>query len=426
VPLGAQIVPPGHDKKFSDTLSREAGERDMAMIRAMNPPTIRKELTRPPIREPELPPDFASRAAKLDKEIVERGIGVDRSKLLALGKERFTKLLALDCEARGEQRIFGPRIDFSRWPGVEFAFARIGAAQASIPERRHSEVLSGAGIDREAVRGIAGFDDLWKTTAEPRAVRAVYAFRDVFEPLLFSRSLLNRIGDDNRLHSNFFCGGNPRKVPLFRDWLKTLPAPLLSVSVREPLWHLVAWLSGERAPAPSQSDLAREFFGVRSPDANQLRFCDALMQGFALGLDSWNLWQYCGRLTRKAWDIDELTRWRQTLAKRFPRIANFHNEILAFFYRDVGTREGAHRQLDDKAHRLFIDEIVHDRLQQISFLVALAVEDALPGSLVARFQSWFLIEGAKQPKTLGEKITEALRTAFPGARFTVTIAEDVT
>ena len=301
---------------------------------------------------------------------------------------------------------------------MKLAFGNIGAAEASIPERTTTECLVGSGLDRDAVRYLDGFQDLWKIFyAQPRAVRAVYAFRDVFESLVFGRSLLEGIGDDNRLRSNFFVGGNARKVLLFRDWLQTLQGPLLRVSIRDPLFALIAWLAGERTPAPTPGDLAREFSDVRAPDADRLRFCEALAQGFALGLNHWQLWQHVGRLTRKAHDHDTLMRWRLTLAKGFPRIEAFHKTLRAAFTREMGYGINNHLELDDKRHRLFLDEIIHDCSQQFSFVVAMAINDALPDCLVACFQNWFLAETAKPPKALAENIDEALQTAFPGSTF---------
>ncbi|PYK64987.1 MAG: hypothetical protein DME50_10650 [Verrucomicrobia bacterium] len=255
----------------SEALGREAAQREMAKIRAMNPPPWRRS-RRPPIREAELSADFATRIAKLDQEIVERGVAVDRSKLLMLGKSRFAELLAADREARGIQRVFRPRNDFSRWSSVQLAFARVGALESSIRARSNSEILAGAGVDREAAREIVGLQDLWKSIGYPPSIKALYNFHDRFASLIFGRSLLERIGDDNRVHSNFFCGGSQRKVLLFREWIRTLRGPILSISLRDPLWTLIAWMAGDKSPAPDASELAKEIFGVRAPNAEALRF----------------------------------------------------------------------------------------------------------------------------------------------------------
>jgi hypothetical protein len=410
-----------HSQGPSNALLHEAAQRDMEMVRAMNPPQFHSETPATQLPEPVLPDDFASRAVMLDRQIVEHGIAVDRKKLVSLGQDRFRQLLERDREARSEQRVFRTGHDFSRWSGVDFAFATIGALEATgIPARTNHEILSGAGVDREAVRTIDSFSDLWKSTTEPRSVRALFAFRDLFESLVFGRSLLEQIADDNRVHSKFFAGGYPsRKVSLFRSWLSTLRGPLLSVSVRQPHFALIAWLAGERTPVPSPTHLVHEFFSVRAPNKGQLLFCDALLQGFALGKSGWQLWEHVGRLTRKATDQVELEHRRSTLAKRFPAIERFHARVKRCFYRPVGD----HLERDDKGHWLFLDEITHDCLQQLSLMVALTVEDALPDSLVARFESWFLCEAAKPPKALQQKIDEALKAAFPGSNFHVTVEE---
>jgi hypothetical protein len=425
--LSPGIPPPGAEHgyrspKVSETLGREAAEREMALVRAMNPPSLR-QAPAPELRAPTLPDDFAQRCAELDKKIVEHGVGIDRDRLILLGKERFQQLLEADREARIE-RGFGPHIDLSRWGSVQFAFANLGALEATaIRERTNSEILSGAGLDRGRVQSITSFEDLWKSTSMPRAVSAVYTFRGLFESLLFARSLLEQIGDDNRLHSVFFADGNPRKVLLFRDWIQTLRGPLVSVAVRQPLFTLMSWMAQEKEPAPGPGELAREFFDVRAPAKEQLRFTEALLEGFCQGLDSWDLWQFVGRLTHKAPDLGLLEDWRRVLAQRFPGIAEFHHDIACCFYRPVGS---GGLELDHKRHRLFIDGLVHDHLQQISFVIALAVDDALPGSLVARFQSWFLCETAKPPQALHDKIDEALKIAFPDSTFTVEMAEEAT
>jgi hypothetical protein len=69
-PFRAEVSSPQHNENFTAALSREASAR------AMNPPAWEAP-TKPPIREAELPADFASIAAKLDREIVARGVGID-------------------------------------------------------------------------------------------------------------------------------------------------------------------------------------------------------------------------------------------------------------------------------------------------------------------------------------------------------------
>jgi hypothetical protein len=417
VPFGTEVSLPQHSTEVSEAISREAGERDLAMLRAMNPPTFEAS-TKPSIREPELPADFASNAARLDREIVDRGIAVDREKLLALGKERFARLLEADRLARDEQRVFGTRTDFTRFESVQFALA--GAFAAAIPRRRHAEILSGHGADREAAAQISSFNDLWKLASEPRAVRAVHQFRDEFESLVFARSLLEQIGDDNRVRSRFFVGGSGRKVALFSDWLAVLE-PLVSVTVRGALFSIVSWLANEKQPSVGVLQLAQEISGARVPRLHEIRLAQALFSGFLLGYDGWELWDYVGSRTRCAPDFEALVHWRKVLSKRFRAIGDFHAELASRFYRDIGTREGAHRQLDATAHQRFVDQTVNGCLNVVSALVAIAATDAQP---VARFQNSILLEG-KTPKFLQARIESELATAFPSSTFSVAISEDV-
>ena len=179
IPLGVEYSTPTHDKKFSEALSREAGERDMAMVRALNPPS-RTAPTEPEVRTAILPDDFKEQFARADREIYGRGVAVDRERLLSLGKERFTRLLETDRAARSTQRTIGSKTDLTRWASVEFAFANRGLLTATIPRRKTAEVYSGQGADREAAAQISAFDDLWKITSEPVAVRDIFAFRDEF------------------------------------------------------------------------------------------------------------------------------------------------------------------------------------------------------------------------------------------------------
>ena len=86
----------------------------MAQIAALGRPRLPKpEL--PVLKAPSLPDDFAQRLAALDKEIFERGLAVDRERLLSLGRERFEQLLGLDRKARSWQKV----ADFTRWESVQ-------------------------------------------------------------------------------------------------------------------------------------------------------------------------------------------------------------------------------------------------------------------------------------------------------------------
>jgi len=412
VPLGTEVSLPQHDKKVFEALSREAGERDLAMTRAMNPPPF-KAPTQPEVRAPILPENFNEQLARVDREIYERGVAIDRERLLSLGKERFTRLLESDRAARASQRIIGTRIDLTHFESVQFAFANVGAFAAAVPRRKLADVASGRGADREAAAQICGFDDLWKITSEPAAVRDVLAFRDVFEQLLFARSLLERLGEDDRAHSQFFTGGSARKAELFSSWLSVLGAPLVSVTLQNALFSIFSWLAQEKAPPVDLIALAQEFSSMRAPTQSAIRFAAAVFDGFLLGFDSWQLWNYVGNRTRIAADHTSVTQWRAMLAKRYRAIENFHPELSAHFYKHIGD----HRQFESRRHRLFLDQIVNDCLNSISALIAIAVADAKP---VARFQKSILCE---QPPKSRAKIHATLAAVFPHATFQIEVNE---
>ena len=54
--------------------------------------------------------------------------------------------------------------------------------------------------------------------------------------------MLERLSPDGRLRSRFLCGGADAKVDLFRQWLAVLQGPLVSVTLVQPLFGLMAWL----------------------------------------------------------------------------------------------------------------------------------------------------------------------------------------
>jgi hypothetical protein len=414
VPLGAKVVLPETGHQFSDALAREASERDMAMMKSMNPPAW-KPPTEPEVRKPVLPDDFKERLATVDKAIVERGVAIDRTKLVTLGKERFARLLEADHEARAE-RLIGTRIDLTRWFSMQFALGNIGALESPlVPRLKTAEIYAGAGQDREAAAQILGFDDLWKVTQEPRAVRGVYRFRDQLETLLFGRGLLAHLGKDDRARSPFFVRGNGRRVGCFASWVSVLRPPVASVTVKNPVWSVLQWLSGEKRSPVDSVSLAQEFSGMRAPGQREIQLAEAVWDGFLLNLDSWALWDYVGRRTRLAPDHAQLLTWRKELWKRFPALARFHQDVAAHFYKHVGD----HRQFEAQRYRLFIDQVVNDALATISALIAIATADCKP---VARFESWILCE--QPPKAIAE-IHAALAKAFPGSRFQLDIQDAI-
>ena len=294
----------------------------------------------PRLKAAVLPNDFNSRVTELDAAIFKRGIAVDADKVLEVGKQCFALLLESDHQARSEQRVIGGTTDLTDWLSVERSFQMAGALELSIiPRRKTAEIAAGYGKDREAARQINGFVDLWKASAssEPRAVRAVYDFHDRFVALTFGQSMVERIGDDGRLHSRFFCGGHGRKVTLLADWLGVLKGELASVKLRNPLWTLVAWLANEEAQPPFVREVGRELYGCREPDRQQVRTVEALLDGFALGFNGWGLWEFVGRRTRSVNPLPgQLDEWRKELARRYRQIEQFPRELRPAFYRNVG------------------------------------------------------------------------------------------
>ena len=94
-----------------------------------------------------------------------------------------------------------------------------------------------------------------------------------------------------------------------------------------------------------------------------------------------------------------------------------HDALRAIFTRQIaGASYNQILQFDANAHRSFIQSL----LNQLSGLLALALEETLPGTIVARFQYWLLCEvnGEKAknfPKSfLRDLIGEKLEAAFPG------------
>ena len=394
----------------------EAAERDMAYVRALNPPRV-PQPEPPQLRQPVLPDGFD--AAAIDEAILERGIAIDRDRILSLGRGRFAELLALDRTARGSQRIIGSSTDLTSWQSVEFAFAQAGALATQVPKRTMTEEMSGSGLDRHAAAQINGFDDLFKATADRQPVRDVLAFHDAFESLVFGQSIAEQLSSDGRLRSRFFCGGTGEKVD---DWLGALQGPHFKVALVDPLGPLFGWLAGEQTPLPLPAEFAHECYNNRSLSPEQIKVARAVLDGFVLDYRGWALWDYVGRRTRTALDEGLLETWRKELSKRFRAIAEFH-EVLRYSFNKPVTRFGeSYLKFDAGAHRAFIDGMVAKLLQAVSLLAAQAVQET--HTVVARFCDSLLVEGEpKQTAVLIERIADKLNAAFAGADFNIVIEE---
>jgi hypothetical protein len=419
-PLGVPLETPESQKAIVAAASSEAAQRDMAMMRDLNQGLSSPKPPPPQLRAPVLPDDFAAQVRELDQKIYARGVAVDSERLLSLGRERFQELLAAEREARTE-RVIGTRCDLTSFPSSYYAFALNGALQhIPVPTPTTAQEYQGAGQELDEMRQLEGFDDLWKLCgAEPRAVRAIYAFRNIVEALILGQSLFTCIEDDGRVHHKFFArGSSGNKVGYFEQWLSSLKGPHHKVTITNRLGALVFWLAWERSPLPDARDLAREWFGVRAPSPEQIKFAAALFDGWALNYKDWALWQFVGRQIRTLPDRALLERWSDELQKRFPRIDVFHRQVAGCFLKPVGD----HHEFEPARHRRFIDATVLNLSNALSTVVGLTIEGATSGVLVARFDDWLLLEG-KPPKFLQSRIESELATAFPSASFQIAVAE---
>jgi hypothetical protein len=401
-----------HDRiEACEIAAREEMARDRAMFGT--PRRAQPELE---VKAPTLPEDFKAQVVALDEKIFSRGIAIDRERLLSLGRERFEQLLAADRKApRGR---IGAGVDVSQWQSVQSALSAYECA--SVPRRTTNEQVSGSGKDREATRQIAGFVDLWKATHERQEVlRDIYGFRDMFESLCFGQSILDRLSKDGRVRSRFFCGGKGRRLELLRDWEQVLQSTLTRVTLIQPLWHLLVFLADEKATTPSVIDLAKEFYGVRSPSKEQIKIVQSVFDGFLLGHREWPLFEYVGRQTRSMIDEPRLSSWRKELATRFIRVAAWHEEVRAFFVRDVqsGDVRYAHREPDTKTHRAFLDSMITELRDATGALLALGLQDVSKHTVIARFQDRVLVESKHKLEDKRTQIARQLAIAFPRSTF---------
>jgi hypothetical protein len=334
--------------------------------------------------------------------------------LIQLGRKRFLDLLALDRQARTEQRVIGTNCDFTSWPSVAYAFTNAGALNTGIRPRKTSEAWAGSGEDRERAGQFSSFSDLWKSVTEPRAVRHIFAFHDKLESLIFGMSLLERASDDGKIHNKFFSSGKP--AGRFADWLAVLEQPCIAVTLLDSIGDLVAWVANERTSAPRPLEYAKELFGIRAPSVGQIKVATAFWRAFCLGYVSpWDIWDYIGRETKIRTETTALERWRADLLRQYSRIAQFHNELRSYFFKPLG---GNQFRFDEGTHRFFLNGNIRKLSNRLSAVVALAVEEALPlpGAVVARFADSILAvttNRVKHKAKLDAYIYQKLQAAFP-------------
>ena len=406
------------------TASREQAELEASYRRAMNGPPRHSIQQEPPrLRAPELAEDFVQQVTALDEKIFDRGVGFSRERLDSLGREQFQKLLAFDHEARTEQRAIDTGVDLSSWTSVQRRVLAVHnlLAQVPVPRRKISEEYAGINSETDEVRGVAGFNDLWKAAgAEPRAIRAIHVFRACFESLAFGHSLLERISADGRLRSRFFCGGAGSRSAVFADWLSALEGKHWRVTLNNSLQSVVCWLADETS-LPDTLALARDWTALRCPNEKQIATTQAVLDGFFLNYKDWHFWQYVGRRTRTLPDRYAIKVWREQLHKQFPKVAAFHRDLEAGFYKPTGN----HYRFDSQAHRSFVDQTLSDLQNCVSGAMALTVTENSSAAIVARFSDWLLFEPkkAKPNGSLAKNIETKLATVFPNAKFQVQLTE---
>jgi hypothetical protein len=404
------------DREVVAAASRKAAQRDLALMRALNSatPVVKPELV---LRKPILREDYFEQATKLDEAIYRRGVAIDRDRLLELGREWFNQLLVADREARAFQRVIGTRRDLSSWPTVYLPFAQTGAlSQIPVPPRKQYEQLYGINKEIDSIREVTGFVDLWKFgRAQPQAIQAITAFHDCFATLMLGQSMLKRISDYGRLRSRFFTGGHGAKAERFHQWLSAVDKGHTTIRFNNALQAAVFWLAGETSEPPDLLDLAREYSNTRVPSKADIKFAQAVLDGFLLNHKGWSLWQFVGRRTQ-ALPYDQLLQiCSGRLERRFRRVQFFHHEVEQCFWRPVGN----HNELDLTAWRGFINRVVNDLRDCVSSLAALAVEES-GATVTARFQNSLLCESEPNAQ-LVDAISEKLGAAFPRVAFKVTI-----
>jgi hypothetical protein len=118
------------------------------------------------------------------------------------------------------------------------------------------------------------------------------------------------------------------------------------------------------------------------------------------------------------------------LAKQFPAIADFHEQIRVCFWRNAGDGGAfsGYRAFETNAHRAFIDQTIRELLHCVSSVVALVIEETLPHALVARFSDSMLLAKEKSLardafEILCMSISDKLAVAFAGSTFNVQIEE---
>jgi hypothetical protein len=224
--------------------------------------------------------------------------------------------------------------------------------------------------------------------------------------------------DDGCIHAKFFGGGSGAKVDLFMQWLAAVKGSTQWVNVHlvEPVASLVCWLANEKTNACFPlAQATKDFYRCRAPTALQLDTVQALWHAFLRDVDGWHAWEYVGRITRAIPDKELLDQWRKIIAQGYPRIAQFHAEVRAAFYKAISTREGAYLKFEGAKHQAFVDGMLHDYQEILSGVVALAVNEQLPGAVIARFDNWIIAEREPKRTLSPASLSEEVAKVFPGS-----------
>ena len=409
----------GHDEVLKSA-QREAAQLEMSRQRDRDRSYVRK-LTPDMIelKKPELSENHSKRVMDLRGRIYDRGLQFDSAKLVKRGGELFEELCAADRECR-TQRVFGTRCDFTSFDSVKHALAASGAiGNIEVPQR---SMLARRNPELHALARVDSFACFWKSyPLEPRAIVRLYAFHDTFTQLVMGKSIHSWLEHDGQIHHRSLARGAGEKVNLFEAWLPTLRGKHHRVFIRNAVGTLVHWLSDEKASLPDACSLAKEWCGVRVPSEDQTKLAGAVLDGFLRGLSGWTLWELAGRAIRKPPEQVAIQKWHAELAQRFPRIAQFHRDVAAHFWKPLG---GDNHEFEAGLCREFVDRKLEELQEGVADVAALTINENAPADaspVAARFREWILCTGDPKPGT-SERVAERLATVFPGARFEVEIS----
>jgi hypothetical protein len=446
-PIPPRLIAPNPEAE-NQALVRQAASEEMARMAAINRPASRPQTPTPVPKAPALPESFGRDMAELIAQVWQRGLPFSRDELLKRGKAEFGRLLTLDAALRSEQPLFGPKTDFTSFESVSSAFKRTRTTP-SLPRPSMDQELSGqAGAYRRAVE-LSSFGDLWKLSEnEPRPIRKLHQYRDVFESLLFGRSLVTALGADGRVRHRFFAdpaSSDPARLQSFAPWRSSAPGRFLSVTLREPLAAIAAWLSGDVAlGAALGSDttegpfiierLATTISGLRQPPAEQLTLARGVLSAFLSGRDCvgqgqqpLSSWSVIGAAVRKPVDLGLIKKWRSTLEAQFPRALAFWRSHAAQFYEQKGYGFNTAYAFDAEHFEAWANALLTSRRLTLIGLTALALSEAIKrtgAAIVAILDEEIIIEVPEDFRHEDEltsaihfNIERGLAAAFPGATF---------